>query len=118
MLFFSPLYIFVVLLPAIAITGWAAWRVRSAYGKWARVDSGIDQDPLDFARYLLDRQGLSAAEQQVSMRLERIMKQRHDSLLQLRLHVDQEITATDHIQSRKGRVGQHVLAGEDAHATD
>jgi len=59
MLFFSPLYIFVVLLPAIAITGWAAWRVRSAYGKWARVDSGIDQDPLDFARYLLDRQGLS-----------------------------------------------------------
>jgi Zn-dependent membrane protease YugP len=59
MLFFSPLYIFVVLLPTIAITGWAAWRVRSAYGKWSRVDSGIDQAPLDFARYLLDRQGLS-----------------------------------------------------------
>lgn len=59
MLFFSPLYIFLVLLPTIAITGWAAWRVRSAYGKWSRVDSGIDQAPLDFARYLLDRQGLS-----------------------------------------------------------
>jgi Zn-dependent membrane protease YugP len=59
MLFFSPLYIFVVLLPTIAITGWAAWRVRSAYSKWSRVDSGIDQSPLDFARYLLDRQGLS-----------------------------------------------------------
>jgi hypothetical protein len=59
MLFFSPLYIFVVLLPTIAITGWAAWRVRSAYGRWSRVDSGIDQAPLDFARYLLDRQGLS-----------------------------------------------------------
>lgn len=59
MLFFSPVYIFVVLLPTIAITGWAAWRVRSAYAKWSRVDSGIDQAPLDFARYLLDRQGLS-----------------------------------------------------------
>ena len=59
MLFFSPLYIFVVLLPTIAITGWAAWRVRSAYAKWSRVDSGIDRDPLEFARYLLDRQGLS-----------------------------------------------------------
>jgi len=59
MLFFSPTYIFIVLLPTLAITGWAAWRVRSAYGKWSQVDSGIDRDPLDFARYLLDRQGLS-----------------------------------------------------------
>ena len=58
-MFFDPIYIIVVLLPTIAITGWAAWRVRSAYGKWDRVDSGIDRDPVDFARYLLDRQGLS-----------------------------------------------------------
>ena len=59
MFFFDPLYIVLVLLPTLAITGWAAWRVRSAYGKWDRVDSGIDRDPLEFARYLLDRQGLS-----------------------------------------------------------
>ena len=59
MFFLDPLYIVLVLLPTIAITGWAAWRVRSAYGKWDRVDSGIDRDPLDFARYLLDRQGLT-----------------------------------------------------------
>jgi Zn-dependent membrane protease YugP len=59
MFFLSPLYIILVLLPTIAITGWAAWRVRTAYGKWDRVDSGIDRDPLEFARYLLDRQGLS-----------------------------------------------------------
>jgi len=56
---FDPIYIIVVLLPTLAITGWAAWRVRSTYGKWDRVDSGIDQDPIGFARYLLDRQGLS-----------------------------------------------------------
>lgn len=52
-------YILVVLIPTIAITGWAAWRVRSTYGKWDRVDSGIGRDPFEFARYLLDRQGLS-----------------------------------------------------------
>jgi uncharacterized protein len=55
---FDPLYIFAVLIPTIAITGWAAWRVRSTYGKWAKVDSGINMDAFDFARRLLDRQGL------------------------------------------------------------
>jgi len=51
-------YILLVLLPSIAITGWAAWRVKSTYGKWAKVDSGINLDAFDFARQLLDRQGL------------------------------------------------------------
>ena len=58
MLFFDPLYI-VVLVVTLAITGWAAWRVRSTYAKWAKVDSGIAMNPFDFARRLLDRQGLS-----------------------------------------------------------
>ena len=56
---FDPLYIFVVLIPTLAITGWAALRVRSTYAKWAKVDSGINLDAFDFARRLLDRQGLS-----------------------------------------------------------
>jgi uncharacterized protein len=55
---FDPIYILVVLLPTIAITGWAAWRVRSTYAKWSKVDSGISLDAFDFARRLLDRQGL------------------------------------------------------------
>jgi uncharacterized protein len=55
---FDPLYIIAVLVPTIAITGWAAWRVRSTYGRWAKVDSGINMDAFDFARRLLDRQGL------------------------------------------------------------
>ena len=58
-LFFDPIYLFVVLLPTIAITGWAAWRVRSTYNKWSKVDSGINMDAFDFARRLLDRQGLT-----------------------------------------------------------
>lgn len=51
-------YILLVALPSIAITGWAAWRVRSTYAKWSKVDSGIRLSAFDFARQLLDRQGL------------------------------------------------------------
>ena len=59
MVLFDPIYIVFVLLPTLALTGWAAWRVRSTYAKWAKVDSGINLDPFDFARRLLDRQGLT-----------------------------------------------------------
>ncbi|HSH22415.1 MAG TPA: zinc metallopeptidase [Candidatus Caenarcaniphilales bacterium] len=51
-------YLLLVLLPTIVIAGLAAWRVRSTYSKWDKVDSGIRMSPFDFARYLLDRQGL------------------------------------------------------------
>ncbi len=52
-------YVLLVMLPSIAITGWAAWRVRSTYAKWSKVDSGINLSAFDFARRLLDRQGLT-----------------------------------------------------------
>ena len=55
---FDPLYILVIVV-TVAITGWAAWRVKSTYSKWAKVDSGINMDAFDFARRLLDRQGLT-----------------------------------------------------------
>lgn len=51
-------YVLLVMLPSIAITGWAAWRVRSTYAKWSKVDSGINLSAFDFARRLLDAQGL------------------------------------------------------------
>jgi uncharacterized protein len=51
-------YLLLVLLPTVLITGWAAWRVRSTYGKWDKVDSGINMSAFDFARYLLNQQGL------------------------------------------------------------
>lgn len=57
-MFFDMGYILFVLVPTLAITGWAAWRVRSTYSRWSKVDSGIDMDAFDFARRLLDRQGL------------------------------------------------------------
>jgi uncharacterized protein len=52
-------YILLVMVPSIAITGWAAYRVRSTYARWAKVDSGIPMNAFDFARRLLDRQGLN-----------------------------------------------------------
>jgi Zn-dependent membrane protease YugP len=59
MFFLDPIYLVLVLLPSIAITGWAAFRVRSTYAKWSKVDSGIAMNAFDFARRLLDRQGLT-----------------------------------------------------------
>jgi len=57
-MFFDPTYL-VLLVVMIAISGWAAWRVRSTYGRWSKVDSGINLGAYDFARRLLDRQGLT-----------------------------------------------------------
>jgi Zn-dependent membrane protease YugP len=51
-------YILVVMLPTLALTLWAAWRVRSTYSKWDKVDSGLSVSAFDFARFLLDRNGL------------------------------------------------------------
>lgn len=52
-------YIVLVMLPGLGLTLWAAWRVRSTYARWSRVDSGISMNPFDFARYLLNSQGLT-----------------------------------------------------------
>jgi hypothetical protein len=47
------------MLPGLALTLWAAWRVRSTYARWNAVDSGITMNSFDFARYLLNAQGLT-----------------------------------------------------------
>jgi Zn-dependent membrane protease YugP len=51
-------YVVLILLPTLALTLWAAWRVRSTYSKWDKVDSGLPMSAMQFARYLLDRVGL------------------------------------------------------------
>jgi len=51
-------YILLVMLPTLAISLLAAWRVRSTYSKWDKVASGLSMSAFDFARYLLDRNGL------------------------------------------------------------
>lgn len=52
-------YILLVMLPGLGLTLWAAWRVRSTYSRWNAVDSGIAMSSFDFARYLLNGQGLT-----------------------------------------------------------
>ena len=52
-------YILLVMLPGIALSLWASWRVKSSYSKWDKVDLGISMKALDFARYLLNQQGLN-----------------------------------------------------------
>jgi Zn-dependent membrane protease YugP len=52
-------YILLVMVPSLVLSLWAAYRVRSAYGKWDKVDSGISMNAFDFARYLLNSQGLN-----------------------------------------------------------
>lgn len=47
------------MLPTLAISLWAAWRVKSTYARWDKVDSGISMSALDFARYLLNQHGLN-----------------------------------------------------------
>jgi Zn-dependent membrane protease YugP len=47
------------MLPGLGLSLWAAWRVRSTYARWNAVDSGITMNPFDFARYLLNSQGLT-----------------------------------------------------------
>lgn len=47
------------MLPSLALTLWAAWRVRSNYSRWDKVDSGISMSAFDFARYLLNQRGLN-----------------------------------------------------------
>jgi len=55
-------YILLVMLPTLGFTLWAAWRVRSTYSKWDKVDSGLSMSAFDFARYLLDRNDLQGVQ--------------------------------------------------------
>src|SRR3954454_15643747 len=52
-------YVLLVMVPGILLSLWAAYRVRSTYSKWQSVDSGISMNAFDFARYLLNAQGLN-----------------------------------------------------------
>ena len=52
-------YVLLVMVPGILLSVWAAYRVRTTYAKWDKVDSGISMNAFDFARYLLNAQGLN-----------------------------------------------------------
>src|SRR3954471_12765485 len=47
------------MVPGLVLSLWAGYRVRSTYSKWQKVDSSISMNAFDFARYLLNSQGLN-----------------------------------------------------------
>jgi Zn-dependent membrane protease YugP len=55
--FFDPMY-FVFLLPALLLTMYAQWRVKSAYNRWAQVRNSRNVTGADVARLLLPREGM------------------------------------------------------------
>ncbi|MFQ3633840.1 zinc metallopeptidase [Roseiflexus sp.] len=56
-MFFSPLYLIVMLLGA-GITLWAQWKVQSTYKKYAQVRNARNMTGLDVARTLMRNEGL------------------------------------------------------------
>lgn len=57
-MFFDPMYVVMVLLPGLLISGLASWRVRSAFGKYSQVPSQRGITGAEAARRLLDRAGI------------------------------------------------------------
>ena len=58
MFYFDPLYL-VFALPALLLTFYAQWKVKSAYSKYSKVPNRRGQSGLDFARQILGPLGLS-----------------------------------------------------------
>ena len=61
---------------------------------------------------------LRAPQQEEAGRLQGIVQEWHDLLLQRRLQVDEHVAATDEVDLGEGWVGQHVVPGEHAHVAD
>jgi uncharacterized protein len=56
--FFDPLY-FVVLMPAMLVSAWAAWATRSRFQRYAQIPNARRIRGAEVARLILDRNGLS-----------------------------------------------------------
>ena len=56
-MFFDPLYLLFIL-PALALSLWASWRVRSSFNKYSRVRVSSGMTGAQAAKHLLDRAGI------------------------------------------------------------
>lgn len=57
-MFFDPLYLLFVLLPGMALSGWASLRTKSAFNKYSKVRAATGYTGAQAARAMLDREGL------------------------------------------------------------
>lgn len=59
---FDPLYLLLVLLPGMAISGVASWMVRSAFNRYSNVPARSGMTGAEAAQHLLDRAGIHDVE--------------------------------------------------------
>ena len=62
--------------------------------------------------------GLGSAQEEKAARVQGIMKQGDELLLQVAAHIDQKVAATDEVEFGEGRVFDHILLGKDQHVAD
>ena len=62
--------------------------------------------------------GLRRAQEEHAARVQRVVEQGNELLLQFPSHIDQQIAATDQVEFGERRVFDHVLLGEDHHVAD
>lgn len=57
-MFFDPMYILLVLLPGVLLSGWASLRVKSAFNKYSKVRTSTGLTGAQAAEIMLDRSGI------------------------------------------------------------
>ncbi len=62
--------------------------------------------------------GLGGAQEEKTARVQRVVEQGNELLLQVPAHIDQEVAATDQVELGERRVFDHVLLGKDQHVAD
>lgn len=58
MMFFDPLYLVMVLLPGLALSGWASWRVKKNFNRYSRVPVATGLSGAEAAQRMLDGAGI------------------------------------------------------------
>ncbi len=87
-----------------------------AGGRFLRVDLVLGV--LRLEQVAVGADGLRGPQQEEAGRLQGIVEERQDLLLQRRLQVDEQVAAADQVDLGEGRIGQHVVPGEHAHVAD
>ena len=62
--------------------------------------------------------GLGGAQEEHAARVQCVVEQRDELLLQVPAHIDQQVAATDQVEFGERRVFDHVLLGKDQHVAD
>lgn len=57
-MFFDPMYLLFVMLPGMALSGWASFRTKRAFTKYSKVRAATGYTGAQAARAMLDREGL------------------------------------------------------------